>query len=52
MKRLFDFLTALIALVLLAPALAAIALAIWLDDRRSPSSWPFASPVEEAISAW
>jgi lipopolysaccharide/colanic/teichoic acid biosynthesis glycosyltransferase len=36
MKRLFDFLTALIALTLLAPLLAAIALAIWLDDRKSP----------------
>src|ERR1700733_3786825 len=36
MKRLFDFLTALIALTLLAPFLAAIALAIWLEDRKSP----------------
>jgi lipopolysaccharide/colanic/teichoic acid biosynthesis glycosyltransferase len=36
MKRTFDFLTALIALALLAPLLAGIALAIWLDDRRSP----------------
>jgi len=36
MKRLFDFLISLIALTLLAPFLAAIALAIWLDDRKSP----------------
>ena len=36
MKRTFDFLTALIAFALLAPLLAAIALSIWLDDRRSP----------------
>ena len=36
MKRTFDFLTALIALILLAPLLALIAIAIWLEDRRSP----------------
>lgn len=36
MKRTFDFLAALIALVLLAPFLAGIALAIWFSDRRSP----------------
>jgi lipopolysaccharide/colanic/teichoic acid biosynthesis glycosyltransferase len=36
MKRFFDFLIALIALTLLAPLLAAIAAAIWLDDRKSP----------------
>ncbi len=36
MKRAFDFLAALAALTFLAPALAAIAAAIWLDDRRSP----------------
>jgi lipopolysaccharide/colanic/teichoic acid biosynthesis glycosyltransferase len=36
MKRTFDFLTSLTALLLLAPFLAAIALAIWLDDRKSP----------------
>src|ERR1700679_4238124 len=36
MKRTFDLLTALIALTLLAPLLAAIAIAIWLDDRHSP----------------
>ncbi|MGA3201309.1 MAG: sugar transferase [Bryobacteraceae bacterium] len=36
MKRTFDFLVALLALILLAPLLAAIALAIWVEDRRSP----------------
>ncbi len=36
MKRPFDFLTALLSLTLLAPLLAAIAIAIWLDDRHSP----------------
>jgi len=36
MKRSFDFLISLIALIALAPLLAAIAAAIWLDDRRSP----------------
>jgi lipopolysaccharide/colanic/teichoic acid biosynthesis glycosyltransferase len=36
MKRLFDLLTALFTLILLAPLLAAIALAIWLDDRKFP----------------
>jgi lipopolysaccharide/colanic/teichoic acid biosynthesis glycosyltransferase len=36
MKRTFDFLVALAALTLLAPLLAAIATAIWLDDRKSP----------------
>ena len=36
MKRTFDFLIALIALILLAPALATIAAAILLDDRHSP----------------
>ncbi len=36
MKRTFDFLIALIALTLLAPLLAAIAGAIFLDDRHSP----------------
>jgi lipopolysaccharide/colanic/teichoic acid biosynthesis glycosyltransferase len=36
MKRAFDFLIALIALTLLAPLLAVIAAAIWLDDRHSP----------------
>jgi lipopolysaccharide/colanic/teichoic acid biosynthesis glycosyltransferase len=36
MKRTFDFLAASIALTLLSPLLAAIAVAIWLDDRRSP----------------
>jgi lipopolysaccharide/colanic/teichoic acid biosynthesis glycosyltransferase len=36
MKRTFDFLAALLALTLLAPLLALIALAIWLDDGESP----------------
>lgn len=36
MKRTFDFLIALLALTLLAPLLALIAAAIWLDDRHSP----------------
>jgi lipopolysaccharide/colanic/teichoic acid biosynthesis glycosyltransferase len=36
MKRTFDLLTALLALAVLAPLLAAIALAIWLEDRQSP----------------
>jgi len=36
MKRAFDCSTALAALILLSPLLAAIAIAIWLDDRRSP----------------
>ena len=36
MKRTFDLLTALAALTLLAPVLAAIAAAIWVCDRRSP----------------
>ncbi|HTB15132.1 MAG TPA: sugar transferase [Bryobacteraceae bacterium] len=36
MKRFFDFLIALFALTLLAPLLAVIAAAIWLDDRKSP----------------
>jgi len=36
MKRTFDFLIALFVLTLLAPLLAAIAAAIWFDDRRSP----------------
>src|ERR1700730_1157891 len=36
MKRTFDILIALLALILLAPILAAIAAAIWLDDRKSP----------------
>jgi lipopolysaccharide/colanic/teichoic acid biosynthesis glycosyltransferase len=36
MKRAFDFLIALLSLTILSPALVAIALAIWLDDRRSP----------------
>jgi lipopolysaccharide/colanic/teichoic acid biosynthesis glycosyltransferase len=36
MKRTFDFFIALSALALLAPFLAAIAAAIWLDDRRYP----------------
>jgi lipopolysaccharide/colanic/teichoic acid biosynthesis glycosyltransferase len=35
-KRAFDFFTALIALTILSPLLAAIAVAIWLDDRHSP----------------
>jgi lipopolysaccharide/colanic/teichoic acid biosynthesis glycosyltransferase len=35
-KRTFDFLLALLALILLAPLLAAIGVAIWLEDRRSP----------------
>ena len=36
MKRPFDFLIALIALIVLAPLLALITLAIWLDDGASP----------------
>lgn len=36
MKRTFDFLASLFALTLLAPLLALIAIAIWLDDRKSP----------------
>ena len=36
MKRPLDLLIALIALTLLSPLLAAIAAAIWLDDRHSP----------------
>jgi lipopolysaccharide/colanic/teichoic acid biosynthesis glycosyltransferase len=36
MKRTFDSLIALIALTLLSPVLAAIAAAVWLDDRHPP----------------
>jgi len=36
MKRLFDFVAALLGLALLAPLLAVIAVAIWLEDRHSP----------------
>ena len=36
MKRLFDFLAALLGLTVLAIPLALIALAIWLEDRNSP----------------
>ncbi len=36
MKRLFDILISLTALILLAPLLAAIAAAIWLNDHHSP----------------
>ena len=36
MKRTFDVLAALLALTFLAPLLVAVALAIWLYDRRSP----------------
>ena len=36
MKRTFDILIALAALLVLSPLLAAIALAIWIDDRHSP----------------
>jgi lipopolysaccharide/colanic/teichoic acid biosynthesis glycosyltransferase len=36
MKRTSDFLIALISLALLSPLLAAIAAAIWLDDRHTP----------------
>jgi len=36
MKRTFDFLVALLALTLLAPLLALIGAAIWLDDGESP----------------
>lgn len=36
MKRMLDFAGSLVALVLLSPALAAIALAICIEDRRSP----------------
>lgn len=36
LKRSFDFLAALIALILLMPILAVVAAAVWLDDRHSP----------------
>lgn len=36
MKRTFDFLIALLALIALSPILAVIAAAIWLNDRKSP----------------
>lgn len=36
MKRAFDFLAALAGLLVLAIPLAAIALAVWIEDRRSP----------------
>ncbi len=36
MKRAFDFICALLGLALLSPLLAAVALAIWIEDRRSP----------------
>ena len=36
MKRAFDVAAALAGLIVLAPALAAIAALIWLEDRRSP----------------
>lgn len=36
MKRFLDILISLLGLVLLSPLLAAIAVAIWLDDGRSP----------------
>ena len=36
MKRVLDVLCALLGLVLLAPLLAVIAAAIWLEDRRAP----------------
>jgi lipopolysaccharide/colanic/teichoic acid biosynthesis glycosyltransferase len=36
MKRTFDFLISLLGLTLLSPLLAAIAVAIWLEDRQSP----------------
>ncbi len=36
MKRTFDFFIALTSLTLLSPLLAAIAIAIWLDDRKNP----------------
>lgn len=39
MKRTLDFTVASIALVALGPVLAAIALAVWLEDRRSPWFW-------------
>lgn len=36
MKRAFDFSVSLVALLILSPLLAIIALAIWLEDRASP----------------
>jgi lipopolysaccharide/colanic/teichoic acid biosynthesis glycosyltransferase len=36
MKRALDFGVALVALVILSPALLAIAIAIWLEDFRFP----------------
>jgi lipopolysaccharide/colanic/teichoic acid biosynthesis glycosyltransferase len=36
MKRTFDFLAALVGLLVLSPLLALIAAAIWLEDRHSP----------------
>jgi len=36
MKRVFDFAASLVAILLLSPVLAAIALAIWMEDRHSP----------------
>jgi lipopolysaccharide/colanic/teichoic acid biosynthesis glycosyltransferase len=36
MKRIFDFMAALCGLIVLSPLLAAIALRVWLEDRRSP----------------
>lgn len=36
MKRAFDFAAALVSLLLLALPLALIALAVWIEDRRSP----------------
>ncbi len=36
MKRLFDILISLTALIVLSPILALIAAAIWIDDRHSP----------------
>jgi lipopolysaccharide/colanic/teichoic acid biosynthesis glycosyltransferase/nucleoside-diphosphate-sugar epimerase len=36
LKRTFDFIAALCGLALLSPLLAVIALAVWLEDRRSP----------------
>jgi lipopolysaccharide/colanic/teichoic acid biosynthesis glycosyltransferase len=35
-KRIFDFLVAFLALLILAPLLALIAVAVWLEDGRSP----------------
>ena len=46
MKRGFDFLIALAALILLAPALVLIAAAVWLTDFHSPIS-----PDEESRAA-